>query len=207
MTPIATKNNAIILKDGKLAEDCGCCGAWYCYRCEEHTSLPYSTTTFSDSCWESAGVSTNPLLFEAGFIERCVFIGTGDVSLNISASLSLAGTAAVATRFENGNMNPTQGLENCMAAGYAKDFPQAGNDRAQIRSPGGFVTSPSSFGGTINGVFTRRSGRWFVSMPEIGEVDAGATNTGSWVWCGITGTFTGRGTEPKSVSSFSITRT
>jgi len=27
--PIATKNNAIIVKDGKLAEDCGCCG-WYC---------------------------------------------------------------------------------------------------------------------------------------------------------------------------------
>jgi hypothetical protein len=26
MTPIATKNNAIILKDGKAAESCGCCG-------------------------------------------------------------------------------------------------------------------------------------------------------------------------------------
>lgn len=29
--PLATKNNAIILKDGKLAENCGCCGGWYCY--------------------------------------------------------------------------------------------------------------------------------------------------------------------------------
>jgi len=28
---LATKNNAIIVKDGKLAEDCGCCGGWYCY--------------------------------------------------------------------------------------------------------------------------------------------------------------------------------
>jgi hypothetical protein len=28
--PIATKNNAIIVKDGKLAENCGCCGGWYC---------------------------------------------------------------------------------------------------------------------------------------------------------------------------------
>jgi hypothetical protein len=27
---IATKNNAIIVKDGKLAENCGCCGGWYC---------------------------------------------------------------------------------------------------------------------------------------------------------------------------------
>lgn len=29
--PLATRNNAIILKDGKLAEGCGCCGGWYCY--------------------------------------------------------------------------------------------------------------------------------------------------------------------------------
>jgi hypothetical protein len=29
--PLAIKNNAIILKDGKLAENCGCCGGWYCY--------------------------------------------------------------------------------------------------------------------------------------------------------------------------------
>jgi hypothetical protein len=26
--PLATKNNAIIIKDGKLAENCNCCGAW-----------------------------------------------------------------------------------------------------------------------------------------------------------------------------------
>jgi hypothetical protein len=31
--PLATKNNAIIVKDGKLAENCNCCGGggeWYC---------------------------------------------------------------------------------------------------------------------------------------------------------------------------------
>jgi hypothetical protein len=28
---IATKNGSIIVKDGKLAENCGCCGGWYCY--------------------------------------------------------------------------------------------------------------------------------------------------------------------------------
>jgi hypothetical protein len=30
--PLATKNNAIIVKDGLLAEDCGCCGGWVCCR-------------------------------------------------------------------------------------------------------------------------------------------------------------------------------
>jgi hypothetical protein len=28
--PLATKNNALIVKDGKLAENCDCCGGWYC---------------------------------------------------------------------------------------------------------------------------------------------------------------------------------
>jgi hypothetical protein len=28
---LATKNGAIIVNDGKLAENCGCCGGWYCY--------------------------------------------------------------------------------------------------------------------------------------------------------------------------------
>jgi hypothetical protein len=36
--PIATKNNAIIVKDGKLAENCECCGGWYCDSvCQEVT--------------------------------------------------------------------------------------------------------------------------------------------------------------------------
>jgi hypothetical protein len=28
--PLATKNGSIIVKDGLLAENCGCCGGWYC---------------------------------------------------------------------------------------------------------------------------------------------------------------------------------
>jgi hypothetical protein len=28
--PLATKNNALIVKDGKVAENCNCCGGWYC---------------------------------------------------------------------------------------------------------------------------------------------------------------------------------
>jgi hypothetical protein len=29
--PLATKNGSLIVKDGKIAESCGCCGGWYCY--------------------------------------------------------------------------------------------------------------------------------------------------------------------------------
>jgi hypothetical protein len=28
--PLATKNGSLIVKDGLLAENCGCCGGWYC---------------------------------------------------------------------------------------------------------------------------------------------------------------------------------
>ena len=28
---IATKNGSVILKDGSVAQNCGCCGGWYCY--------------------------------------------------------------------------------------------------------------------------------------------------------------------------------
>jgi len=27
---LATKNGSLIVQDGKIAEDCGCCGGWYC---------------------------------------------------------------------------------------------------------------------------------------------------------------------------------
>jgi len=33
MTPIATKNGSIIVKDGKLAENCGCCGSGFSCSC------------------------------------------------------------------------------------------------------------------------------------------------------------------------------
>jgi len=28
---LATKNGSLIVKDGKVAENCGCCGGWWCY--------------------------------------------------------------------------------------------------------------------------------------------------------------------------------
>lgn len=32
MTNIATKNGAVVVKDGKAAEGCNCCGGWYCVK-------------------------------------------------------------------------------------------------------------------------------------------------------------------------------
>lgn len=41
MTNLATKNGSLIVKDGKLQTDCGCCGGWYCYQgCRINTCCP-----------------------------------------------------------------------------------------------------------------------------------------------------------------------
>jgi hypothetical protein len=42
--PLATKNNSIIIKDGKLAENCGCCGGWYCCADKACLAKPSSVT-------------------------------------------------------------------------------------------------------------------------------------------------------------------
>ena len=45
--PLATKNNALILKDGKLAENCGCCGGWVC--CASRSCLADDITSIKVS--------------------------------------------------------------------------------------------------------------------------------------------------------------
>jgi hypothetical protein len=60
--PLATKNNAIIVKDGLLAESCGCCGGWYCYKCPRGYDLNpgrYGTITANDSLSVALGGSTS----------------------------------------------------------------------------------------------------------------------------------------------------
>lgn len=39
---LATKNGAIIVTDGKLAEDCACCGGWYCYQDSQFSDPQYA---------------------------------------------------------------------------------------------------------------------------------------------------------------------
>jgi hypothetical protein len=47
---IATKNGAIIVKDGKLAENCECCGGWYCCEFEACAIANAIKVTFDSPC-------------------------------------------------------------------------------------------------------------------------------------------------------------
>jgi hypothetical protein len=42
--PLATKNGSLIVKDGLLAENCGCCGGWYCCADKACLAKPSSVT-------------------------------------------------------------------------------------------------------------------------------------------------------------------
>ena len=67
MTNLATKNGSLIVKDGKLAESCGCCGdQWYCYGCPE-LCLPCGNAfgvafTINTSTCKSSGDDVNVTL-------------------------------------------------------------------------------------------------------------------------------------------------
>ena len=45
--PIATKNGSLIVKDGNIAESCGCCGGWYC--CASPSCVPLDVSSVSVS--------------------------------------------------------------------------------------------------------------------------------------------------------------
>jgi hypothetical protein len=56
--PLAVKNNAIIIKDGRLAENCECCGDWYCvgpYGCCT-TASGASSQKCEQECADANGV-------------------------------------------------------------------------------------------------------------------------------------------------------
>ena len=54
---IATKNGAIIVKDGLLAENCGCCGGWYCKTAEIPLSVAVSGWLSNAECVAGSDVS------------------------------------------------------------------------------------------------------------------------------------------------------
>jgi len=68
--PLATKNGSLIVKDGKIAEDCGCCGGWYCYSqalyCNAFRCVPPNTLSLSLSASHS-GVFFQTVLVNTSF--------------------------------------------------------------------------------------------------------------------------------------------
>ena len=118
---IATKNGAIIVKDGKLAESCGCCGGWYCYNnpCSQ-TALGYNSlwvcsegelppdtlnvkVTFSGDKWCE-------WLFGGGDAKgpTYAFSRTYDASTSLNATFSLSRSSILIQSYSAYSGNPFQ---------------------------------------------------------------------------------------------------
>ena len=89
MTNLATKNGSLIVKDGKLAEDCGCCGGWYC--CE------------SSVCAANDVQSVTVTISAQDFVQRYSPTGLGgsDITIGVRGS-SISGSYSL-TRSSSSN--------------------------------------------------------------------------------------------------------
>jgi hypothetical protein len=70
---LATKNGSIIVKDGKLAENCECCGGWYC--------------CFSSDCASDSIKSAAVTISAADYLQwtrQVAFRSTGNLYINTS---------------------------------------------------------------------------------------------------------------------------
>jgi hypothetical protein len=49
MTNIGTKNGSVIVKNGSAAENCNCCGGWYCYLDDSQTDSQYAMKSLASA--------------------------------------------------------------------------------------------------------------------------------------------------------------
>jgi hypothetical protein len=78
--PLAIKNNALILKDGKIAESCNCCGGWYCDGLQ--FSVTASVSGFGETVFDFCNPSTviNTTFSAGNKTYSLIEGGCGDVS-------------------------------------------------------------------------------------------------------------------------------
>lgn len=77
--PLAIKNNAIIVKDGKLAENCDCCGGWYC--------------CVDERCISSSIAAVTAVLVGTDRLRKLQYVSTTNPSISRWYTLGVAGAS------------------------------------------------------------------------------------------------------------------
>jgi hypothetical protein len=91
MTPIATKNNAIIIKDGKLAENCGCCtpDEWTCcffQQCPGEVPLSVELTVSASDFYVKKDETPAGFGSPASFYSGCILAGQANGTHTLSGT-------------------------------------------------------------------------------------------------------------------------
>jgi hypothetical protein len=117
---LATKNGSLIVKDGQIAENCGCCGEWYCCmtsRDETSMSAPCQLSSLLDSVTVTIG-SVQDYIAQSQIVDRACSIAPYSVKhVSIVPSSAYAGTHTLTQT--TGNILPNQLL-------WRHDFPADG---------------------------------------------------------------------------------
>jgi hypothetical protein len=106
--PLATKNNAIILKDGLLAEDCGCCGGWYC--CADPTCRLQELTSVTVT------LASTGYLLHRQYAWSCNSYESGSQSLTYTSSAG----------FDASGISGTHSLSKQSSVLWSKQLPSSG---------------------------------------------------------------------------------
>ena len=180
---IATKNGAIIVKDGKLAENCGCCGdGWYCCRTsrdETSTSPPCQLSSILDSVTVTIG-SAQDYTTQSQVVNR--YCSTSSYSIKYFSVVPTSNYAGTHTLSQTtGNILPNQLM-------WQHDFPV---DGAGCTSYITLVATQNSFGlySWNLSLFYRRYfwQKYARTLPSetksLSDMKCSATTTGSYDNC------------------------
>jgi hypothetical protein len=83
MTSIGTKNGSIIVKDGKAAESCNCCGGWYC--------------CIDQNCLSTSISSVTATLSGTDRLRKLRYVSTTNPSISRWYTLGVAGSSLSGT--------------------------------------------------------------------------------------------------------------
>lgn len=83
MTSVGTKNGSIVVKDGKVAENCNCCGEWWCYVDDDDCS-PFCSTCAPNGRAFGSTRAIPALLHCRVSLSICGFSGVFDTTLDNS---------------------------------------------------------------------------------------------------------------------------
>ncbi|NDC56586.1 MAG: hypothetical protein EBZ69_07235 [Alphaproteobacteria bacterium] len=161
---IATKNGAIIVKDGKLAENCGCCGEWYCD--QQYGACCNGTQCENKYKCDCAGTSTFKNGVPCGGSAcYCVFPTLAPLPGATTGRLPVYCTISDGARTFSGNYLPAYPFDG----GNLSALDAYGNEYqgASTNEPAGF------FVGGIEKFFVRSQWERYLDYPALSQLPFG----------------------------------
>ena len=181
--PLATKNNAIIVKDGLLAENCDCCGGWYCdskYGCCIINGV--ATSNCEEECVAAGGI------FHGAGSVCCTSLSAQFLNNSMPASITLSFAGSKPKAYGHGcTANPsgtTVDLSYDNSAGWSpldvfalNNWPDTivltrtenTTSYSSYGWNGGGIEAPSSANATVTCSHTTRDGRvaWVIASLTV----------------------------------------